>query len=273
MPGATRIGPGLGGPAKVGILVAATLAAAAVAWLLPPIPQDPAYHDFADRRAFLGVANFADVVSSLGFLVVGAMGLALVLGRRGRAMFAMPAERWPYGVFFAGLALIALGSVHYHLRPTDETLFWDRLPMSVAFMALVSAFFVDRVDRRAGLAMLPLAVALGVASVVYWRLTEAAGQGDLRAYGLVQLYPLLAVPLMCRLFPGRHTTGRHVVYLLLWYAAAKACEHWDHQIFALLGGTLGGHALKHLSAAMAAFMVVAMLRGAGPKLGPGEKRR
>ncbi len=273
MPGQTRTWPGLGGPAKVGILVAATLAAAAAAWLLPPIAQDPAYHDLADRRALLGLPNFADVASSLGFLVVAAMGLTLVLGRRGRAMFAMPAERWPYAVFFAGLALIALGSAHYHLRPTDETLFWDRLPMSVAFMALVSAFVMDRVDRRAGLVMLPLAVALAVASVVYWRLTEAAGQGDLRAYGLVQLYPLLALPLMCRLFPGRHTTGRHVVYLLLWYAAAKACEQWDHQIFALLGGTLGGHALKHLSAAMAALMVVAMLRGAGAKCGPGAKRR
>ncbi|MFQ5954492.1 MAG: hypothetical protein ACE5JZ_05450 [Kiloniellales bacterium] len=273
MPGQSWTLSTLGDGAKVGILAIATVAAVAVTWLLPPIAQDPAYHDFADRRALLGLPNFADVASNLGFLVVAALGLSLVLGRRGRGMFAAPAERWPYVVFFVAVGLVAMGSAYYHLRPTNETLFWDRLPMSVAFMALVSAFVMDRVDRRAGLIMLPLAVALGVASVLYWRLTEAAGHGDLRFYGLVQFYPLLAVPLMCWLFPGRHTSRRHVVYLILWYGAAKASEHWDHEIYALLGNTLGGHSLKHLSAAVAAFMVVAMLRGTGPASRPGGQRR
>ena len=43
--------------------------------LLDPIPQDPAYHLFADRRTFLGIPNFNDVVSSLGFAPVGFFGL------------------------------------------------------------------------------------------------------------------------------------------------------------------------------------------------------
>jgi len=43
--------------------------------LLPPIPQDQSYHEFADQRTILGVPNFWNVVSNLPFLAVGAAGL------------------------------------------------------------------------------------------------------------------------------------------------------------------------------------------------------
>ncbi len=249
--------------AKVGILLVLAALAVGGAMLVPPIAQDPAYHEFADRRAFLGIPNFGDAVSNLGFLVVGAIGLVFVLGRPGRTMFPAPGERWPYVVLFAGIGSVALGSAYYHLDPTTGALFWDRLPMSVAFMALFAAIVMDRIHLAAGLVALPVAVGLGVASVVYWHLTEAAGHGDLRFYGLVQFYPMLAVPLACWLFPGRHTRGRHIVYMILWYGLAKAFEHWDLAILGLLGGSISGHTLKHLTAAVAAYMLVAMLRSAG----------
>ncbi len=247
--------------AKVGILLVVAAVAVGVAWSLPPIAQDPAYHDFADRRTVFGVANFGNVASNVGFLIVGAMGLGLVLGGRGRARFALRGERWPYVVLFLAIAAVAVGSGFYHLQPSTESLFWDRLPMSVAFMALFSALVMDRVHATAGLIMLPLAVGLGVASVLYWQVTEAAGRGDLRFYGLVQFYPILAIPLMCWLFRGRHSRARHVVFLILWYVVAKACEHWDREIYDLLGNLISGHGLKHLFAALAAFMLVPMLRG------------
>jgi hypothetical protein len=38
--------------------------------LAPPIPQDPAYHDFADRRAATGVPNVLNVASNWPFLLV-----------------------------------------------------------------------------------------------------------------------------------------------------------------------------------------------------------
>ncbi len=247
---------------KVGLLVALAVLAVGGAMLVAPIAQDPAYHQFADRRAFLGSPNFGDAVSNLGFLVVGAIGLVFVLGRPGRAMFAARGERWPYAVLFAGIASVALGSAYYHLDPTTGALFWDRLPMSVAFMALFAAIVMDRIHLAAGLVALPVAVGLGVASVVYWHLTEAAGHGDLRFYGLVQFYPMLAVPLACWLFPGRHTRATHIVYMILWYGLAKAFENWDRAILGLLGGSISGHTLKHLTAAVAAYMLVAMLRSA-----------
>jgi hypothetical protein len=43
--------------------------------LLPPIPQDQAYHLFADQRTLFGIPNFWNVVSNLPFIVVGAVGL------------------------------------------------------------------------------------------------------------------------------------------------------------------------------------------------------
>jgi hypothetical protein len=254
--------PGYG--AKVGILVGVVVLAVGITSFISPIAQDPAYHQFADRRTLFGIPNFGDTASNIGFLIAGALGLAFVLGKRGRAMFDAPGERWPYFVFFVGVALVSVGSAYYHANPTTETLFWDRLPMTVAFMALLSAFITDRIHTRVGvLVMLPLLLAIGIGSVMYWHLTEAAGHGDLRPYGLVQFYPILAIPLICLFFPGRHTTGKHVFYMVLWYALAKICEHFDGEIYAFLGNTVSGHTLKHLIAAVATYMVLAMLHSTG----------
>lgn len=41
----------------------------------PPIYQDESYHAFADQRTILGIPNFWNVISNLGFLIVGVQGL------------------------------------------------------------------------------------------------------------------------------------------------------------------------------------------------------
>ena len=69
-------------------------------------------------------------------------------------MIKVPSDGLPYLVFFLGVALTGLGSGYYHLAPDNETLFWDRLPMTIAFMSLISAQIVDRISIRAGLALL-----------------------------------------------------------------------------------------------------------------------
>jgi hypothetical protein len=254
---------------SIGILALTAVMALVATLFVPPIAQDPAYHDLADRRSLLGIANFGDVTSNAGFLVVGLLGLRFLAGRPGTALLPSALDRWPYAVFFAGVATVAVGSGYYHLAPSNDTLLWDRLPMTAAFMALFAAFVADRIARRVGAAiLLPVLLALGVASVVYWHVTEAAGHGDLRFYALVQFYPMLAIPLMCWLFPGRHTSGRSVVYILLWYGLAKLCEHFDAHIYDLLAHTLSGHSLKHLFAALAVYMVLSMLRHADRSRGP-----
>src|SRR5215475_4918732 len=99
------------------------LAVAAAAGLaaMPPILQDPSYHDFADARRLLGIPNFWNVISNLPFMAVGAAGLALYR------------KDAPAVALFAGFLLTGFGSTYYHLAPDDGRLFWDRLPMTIGF--------------------------------------------------------------------------------------------------------------------------------------------
>src|SRR5215475_6872809 len=105
-------------------LIALSALCLAVALLLPAMPQPLAYHDFADHRAYFGIANFLDVASNLAFLLVGVAGLAVT--SRARTRFQHRAERIPYAIFFAGMMLTAAGSAWYHLAPDNARLFWDR---------------------------------------------------------------------------------------------------------------------------------------------------
>ncbi|MHB1290998.1 MAG: alkaline phytoceramidase [Sulfuricella sp.] len=225
--------------------------AAAVFVFVPPIAQPQWYHDFADRRAWLGVPNIIDVASNAPFLIVGAAGLA----RLSAGVFADPRERWPYAVFFAGLVLTGVASGWYHLEPADARLAGDRLAMTAAFAGFTAAVLTERLGLRCGLAALPALLVAGPAAVLWWAATEAAGAGDLRAYGLVQFTPMLLVPLLLWLMPARYTRGGDLLAVLGLYALALALEWLDRPIFEL-SGSVSGHTLKHLVAALAGYWVL-----------------
>ena len=225
---------------RVGLLVAIALAGLVVAMLAPPLRQDPAYHDFADRRTFLGIPYALNVVSNLGFLVVGAW----ALGAAARARL-LRWERAAAYLFAVGLVPTGLGSAWYHLAPSNATLVWDRLPLSALFPIAFAVVIGDRVSAPAGrLLVLPLAV-FGVVSVVWWDLTD-----DLRPYAVAQFLPLLLIPIMLALFPGRRPVGALVVGVAL-YAVGKVFELGDAATLAL-GGLVSGHTVKHVLAAVAA---------------------
>jgi hypothetical protein len=78
------------------VLVGFTLAVAAAAVLAPRIPPSQSYHDFADRRALLGIPNFGDVASNLLFAVSGGWGLVFLFAQRGHERFIDPRERWAF---------------------------------------------------------------------------------------------------------------------------------------------------------------------------------
>jgi hypothetical protein len=228
---------------------------------LDPIPQDLNYHLFADTRSFFGIPNFNDVTSNAGFALVGALGIFAVTGGRWRKIFVQPPDGWPYAVFFIGVALVSLGSAYYHWAPSNDRLLWDRLPMSVAFMAFSSAIIADRIHAKAvNIWLLPILVVLGLLSLVYWNWSESLGRGDLRFYGFVQFYPIILLPVVCWLFPEhRYTAGHSIVWVIAWYGLSKVLEHFDGEVFDLLGRTISGHTLKHLAAAVATFVVLRML--------------
>jgi hypothetical protein len=248
---------------RIAVILASAIAVLVVDFFLPRIPQDPTYHNFADQRALWGIPNFGDVVSNAAFLVVGGLGLIVLFGRSATAGDRTAPVWLPFVVYFAGVGLVAFGSAYYHWNPLDETLFWDRLPMSIAFMALFAAIITDRIHDKSGRILLPFLVGLGMISVIYWHMTEQAGHGDLRFYAVVQFFPMLAVPLICLLFSPHRLDCRYLVPMFGFYALAKVCEYYDDEIFALLGLTVSGHTLKHVLAAAAALMALPMLRPKG----------
>ena len=237
-------------------ILAATALCVVAAVLLPRTPQPPDYHDFADRRAVAGIANFFDVVSNVGFLIVGLAGLLVVA--RPQTVFAHQIERWPYAVFFVGMVLTALGSAYYHLAPDNERLFWDRLPMVVAFMSLLAAQVVDRYDVRAGLVLLLPLLLVGAASVLYWRATERAGVGNVLPYAILQAYAVGILLLIALSHPSRYTRGGDVYWVFAGYVIAKVLESLDRTLFDL-EHLVSGHTLKHLAAAVAGLFVCRML--------------
>jgi hypothetical protein len=216
---------------------------------LGPIAQDSAYHEFADSRRLLGVPNFLDVMSGVPFLVVGVLGVVHCLARG----FAGP--RWSWLAFFGGTALVSLGSGYYHWSPGDSSLVWDRLPMSLAFMGLFVALVAEHAGESLERSMLAPALALGLASILWWRATA-----DLRPYVWVQAAPLACIPCVMVLYPARYTHRRYLTVGLVLYGLAKLAEFWDREIFRSSAGIVGGHALKHVLAAGAVLTVLLMLR-------------
>jgi hypothetical protein len=243
------------------IIVVAVIGASAVSLAGPPMPQPLAYHDMADQRSWLGIPNALNVLSNLPFAVVGVLGLATVFGSRvdRRVRFQESWERWPYAALFAGVALTTLGSSYYHLAPDNARLVWDRLPMTLGFMGLLTSVLAERVSFPVGRRLFAPLLAVGCASVGYWYWSEVQGAGDLRPYLLVQFGSLLVVVLVLVLYPARYPGGGYLVAGLAAYAAAKGLEIADAPIFAL-GEILSGHTLKHFAAAGGVACLIGMLR-------------
>lgn len=224
----------------------------AIVLITEPISQDAAYHQLADQRTWLQIPNFFDVISNLPFAIIGLAGLKRCIANRSRSL----GLSWT--VFFAGLILIAIGSSHYHWRPDNASLFWDRMPMTISFMALLAALLTENLWPRLEPILLPGAVTLGLCSVLYWRI-----YGDLRLYAFVQFGTLIAIPFIVASTNGRYSQRHYFLYALLWYVLAKVFEINDHEIFRLTGQTLSGHTAKHLAAAAATYCVYLMLKRRG----------
>ena len=228
------------------------IALAATAWMAtqPPIHQSLDYHRFVDVRTILGVPNLWNIASNLPFVLVGVAGLAWAWKHRARIEAQL---RSAWLVFFTGLALVGLGSSWYHYAPDSATLVWDRLPMTIAFMAFFAAILGEYIDLRLGKKLLWPLLAVGVLSVGYWRAVD-----DLRPYALVQFLPMLLIPLVLLLYPK---PGSGAVWLALaCYVAAKLLELFDGQVYQALGQLISGHSLKHLVAAAGMWLLLVGLK-------------
>lgn len=232
-----------------GILALVALAALAALMVHGPIPQDPGYHRFADTREMAGVGNGWNVLSNLPFLLFGAYGLSRLPRLR------QPESRIGYAMLCVGVFLVGIGSAYYHHAPSSQSLIWDRLPMTIAFMALFSLLLDEReVFGSRARTLWPLLI-FGIGSVAYWHWTETRGHGDLRPYLLVQFLPILLIPIMLALFPGKYLDSRLLIVALVLYFAAKLFEQYDRQVFQSIG-LVSGHAIKHLLAGIAVLCII-----------------
>lgn len=235
-------------------LAAIPVAAAAVFLSVSPIAQRIEYHLFADIRAFCGVPNFGDVSTNFTFLLAGGLGLWEVLRR------PPDAARTAWVVMFTGVALVSVGSAYYHWAPSNETLVWDRLPMTIGFTALAVAVLSEFVSPRLERYLLWPAVLIGGSSVFYWEAVD-----DLRFYYWVQAVCITSVLAAIAIFGKRRPDGRapYIFIAALLYGLAIVFEQADRAVFDLLGGAISGHSIKHMVAASAIFVFYLRLcRGA-----------
>ena len=237
---------------KLSLLSVITVLGVLLALFLPAIPQDPAYHQFADQRQMFGISNFVNVTSNIPFILFGGMGIYFIA--RNRFQGGLAELQTIYQLFFMGTFLTGFGSIYYHLQPTSISLMWDRLPMTLVFISFFCIVVGEHISAlRANRWLWPLLL-FGVFSVMYWQWGEIRGHGDLRFYALVQfLLPLLIVVILL-MFPSPFGSRLWIVLVLLVYALAKVAEQYDVEIFALTNAHFSGHALKHLLAALVSLL-------------------
>lgn len=222
-------------------------------FLKAPLPQDLSYHNFIDKRSLFGIPNAGDVLSNVFFLVVGILGVLEVTGQK----TLVTKKSWFW--FFLSILLVAPGSAYYHWEPNNQTLVWDRLPMSMGFMALYIALLSEHVNLKFE-KLTHFALFVGVLSVITWAITD-----DLRFYFWVQFSSFITIPLILGLFPSYFTKKSYYSIALTFYALAKWTEIKDKEIFFGTGELMSGHSLKHILSAVGLMALWWMIKTRGPK--------
>ena len=216
---------------------------------LDPISQDTSYHDLADKRHFLSIPNFFDVTTNILFAIFGSAGFLFCFRKK---QIDAP---WSWITFFFGVAIVSFGSGYYHIDPNNQTLVWDRLPMTVGFMGLFIAVLSEYVKSGIEKFILLPAILLGLFSVIYWHYVD-----DLRLYIWVQLIPLLTIPVAMLLFKGNYSHQKFLLYALIFYLLAKVTETYDKEIFLFTYEQLSGHSMKHILASIGPLFIYLMLK-------------
>lgn len=234
---------------KIGLMLITVISLISVIifFLIGPQSQDPKYHDFCDIEPHFGITNFFNVVTNIPFFFVGILGIQWLKKTKKNQL---KQEIWlSYFVLFTGVCLLAIGSSYYHLSPKNETLVWDRLSMTIVFMALFSIIIGEFISVNLGKPLLITLLILGLSSVVYWDYYD-----DLRFYGIVQYLPMLLIPIILLFFKQSFTLISGYWLLFGSYVLAKIFEEYDSRLCDIIP-FLSGHSLKHLVAAFGVFLL------------------
>jgi hypothetical protein len=217
-----------------------------------PIAQDVTYHHFANDKAIFGFANCWNVLSNIGFIITGLLGINFV--RKNAITYPII---W---ILFAGIILTGFGSAYYHYNPNNETLVWDRLPMTIVFTSFFALIYTWCFNEKMGFKIWLVSLVAGIYSVFYWQYTEQAFRGDLRLYAIVQFLPIvLIVIILARHFKSHSFLVKPIAMIVVCYIIAKFLEHYDSAIFEKTN-IISGHPIKHIAASMATFYINKMIK-------------
>lgn len=205
---------------------------------------------FADTRLWLGIPNAMDVLSNLPFAIFGAWGIYQL---NGNAMTQSQARLLQ--CFFSGLLLTTLGSMAYHLSPSNDTLLWDRAGMTVAFAGVLGLAATDRVSEPAGQWLAVGTLSAAALALWVWKST-----GDVLPWSVVQFGGMLIVVVLACFSLRTGGLGVSLVALIGFYGIAKVLESTDHAVFDATGQWLSGHSLKHVVASLAALPLLKVCR-------------
>lgn len=187
---------------------------------------------------------------------MGIAGVAYIIARP--VSGGLPELRQNYFLFFAGVFLVGIGSAWYHWSPSNQSLVWDRLPMTIAFMAFFTAILGEYFSPKTGKSVLwPLLLA-GIFSVLYWHATELSGHGDLRPYIVIQFLPMILIPAIMLTHQSAFRSNSLVWGFMIAYIIAKITEYYDVEIYDLI--SISGHTLKHLISAGGVFLYYLALK-------------
>ena len=225
---------------------------------IPRVPQWSSYHQFSDVRKMAGIPNFANVISNIPFILVSILGF-LSLWQQWQNKNLPGKEAIVFLILFMGVFMTGIGSAYYHWLPDNNSLVWDRLPMTIIFMSLLSLTIMTRVDYELGFWLLIPLILFGIFSVLYWHWTELLGKGDLRLYVIVQFYTVFLIMVILYLFPKSYPPLKIYIGMFIFYGLAKLFEHFDLSVYKL-DGLVSGHTLKHIFAAASTYGVVIMLK-------------
>lgn len=236
---------------KAAGLLLLVAALAALAWLLPRVPQPQRYHHFADPYVCFGLPRCLDISSNALILLAGAAGLRFLRSAAARRAFIEPAERRPYTLFFLATLLVALSSGYYHLAPDNERLAWDRAALALALMSWLSANLCERVHPSAGLRLLPL---------LLW-LYRPRYSGDKDVLAITGLYLLALLGVLA-------PPSRAAEFFDLWGLAVKPASIAGPLTYGMTSWVTGGDHRQSMLISGRYFLVgLVLLRGVNPARG------
>ncbi|XP_013624892.1 PREDICTED: uncharacterized protein LOC106331095 [Brassica oleracea var. oleracea] len=192
------------------------------------------------RVTRIAVQRILNHGGSYRFLLIWKHNDEIVKNRRITGL--LKSEIWGWTLFYAAVSGLAFGSGYYHLKPDDNGIVWDTLPVRFSHLSLCFSFRENNWNESS-LSYIALFLFISFFNVAYARVFN-----DLRLYMTFQLIPCRAIPLITVLLPPKYTHSR------FWLLATAA-----HSVSKINGYIIGGHSLGHLCSALAMLLLTVML--------------